>query len=74
MDADLERYLEAGVGRLQDDASGVSWTNTLGKKIASAARETDALVSDLMVDQPLFWLASSFFVGILLGKRLFWKN
>ncbi|MBS1102250.1 hypothetical protein JK202_04345 [Gluconobacter sp. Dm-62] len=74
MDADLECYLDAEVGRLQDNAGCCFWKSALKKKISCAARETDALVSDLMVDQPLFWLLSSFFVGILLGKRLFRKN
>ncbi|MBF0863228.1 MAG: hypothetical protein ABF932_03650 [Gluconobacter potus] len=74
MDADLEQYLEAGLGRLQDDASACPWMNGLEKKVSSAARETEALVSDLMVDQPLFWLLTSFFIGILLGKGLFRKS
>ncbi|MFT8807440.1 hypothetical protein [Gluconobacter sp.] len=74
MEADLEHYLEPGVGLLQDNASGCAWKNAAGKKISCAARETEALVSDLMVDQPLLWLLVSFSVGILLGKRLFRGN
>lgn len=74
MDGDLEHFLEAGVGRLQDDASTCFWMQDLGKKVSSGGRETEALVSDLMVDQPLFWLLVSFSIGILLGRGLFRKN
>lgn len=74
MDGDLEHSLEAGIGRLQDDASACPWMRGFGKKVSSAGRETEALVSDLMVDQPLFWLLVSFFAGMLLGRGLFRKN
>ena len=74
MEADLERYLEAGVGRVQDEPACCFSKCEFGKKISGAARETEALVSDLMVDQPLLWLLVSFFLGLLLGKRLFRGN
>ncbi|WP_408873015.1 hypothetical protein [Gluconobacter roseus] len=74
MDADLERYLEAGIGRVQDEPACCFSKCGFGKKISGAARETEALVSDLMVDQPLLWLLVSFFLGLLLGKQLFRGN
>lgn len=64
----------ASLERLQEDADGCSGKGILGTKLSRATRETEALVSDLMVDQPLFWLLAASFVGFLLGKRLVRKN
>ncbi|GBR68205.1 hypothetical protein [Gluconobacter kanchanaburiensis] len=74
MDADLAPYLDPHVQRLQDTEGCCMTGQNARKKISHAARETDALVSDLMVDQPLLWLGIAFLGGLFFGKRLFRGN
>lgn len=71
MDADLAPYLEPRVQRLQDTGECCVTGQGARKKISCAARETDALISDLMVDQPFLWLGGAFLSGLFLGRRLF---
>ncbi|MBS1053082.1 hypothetical protein [Gluconobacter kondonii] len=66
--------MDAGLEHLQEDADGCPKKSFLGTKCSRAVRETEALLSDLMVDQPLFWLLTASLVGFLLGKRLLGKN
>jgi len=66
MSADLER--------LREGADTCPCRSGLAAKFSRVARETEALVSDLMVDQPLLWLLTASFIGFLLGKRLLGKN
>ena len=66
--------MDAGLEHLQEDADGCLQKSFLGTKCLRAVRETEAFLSDLMVDQPLFWLLTASLVGFLLGKRLLGKN
>ena len=74
MDADLASYLDESVPSLQDGAGRVVDCSRAKKNICSFLKESRAVVADLMVDQPLLWLLVSFFLGLLLGKRLFRGN
>lgn len=71
MEADLESYLEEGVERLQDRAGQCPCLETMRKRLCVCAKESEALLSDLMVDQPLLWLSIAFSVGLLFGKTVF---
>lgn len=66
MSADLER--------LQGGADTCPCGSGMAAKLSRVVRETEALVSDLMVDQPLFWLLAASFIGFFLGKRLLRRN
>lgn len=60
--------------RLQPGMIESSCKSALVTKISRVTKETEALVSDLMVDQPLFWLLAASFIGFFLGKRLLRRN
>ena len=71
MDADLASYLDKAVPSLQEGAEHFVDCDRVKKNICTVARESRAVVADLMVDQPLFLLSSAFVSGLLLGRTLF---
>ncbi|WP_040509263.1 hypothetical protein [Gluconobacter morbifer] len=70
MNADLEGYLEEGVGRLQDGA-GCSFSRCrFQEKICDLSKESRDLASDLWVDQPFLWLSVAFAAGAFLSRYI----